>query len=114
MRKWLFVIFLVPCSAHAETRIYIDYVVKQQRVRPQPQIVRSMSRSQCRLSAPRTPQCGVCLLTPPLEWRASYRRSVWAGVAGACCDFACGALPWPTVVPAGVLLVVPVLQGAHT
>jgi hypothetical protein len=43
MRRWLFLIFFVPSVAEAgEVNIYVDYVVRQERVRPQPQIVRPL------------------------------------------------------------------------
>jgi len=41
MRRLLLLIFLVPCTAEAEDiHIYVDWVVRQERISPQPQIVR--------------------------------------------------------------------------
>jgi len=33
-------VLLAPCSAQADTHIYVEYIVRQERVSPQPQIVR--------------------------------------------------------------------------
>jgi hypothetical protein len=41
MRIFLGLIFLVPCAAEAQdAKIHVEYVLKQERVRPEPKIVR--------------------------------------------------------------------------